>query len=297
MKGYKALIGKIWSKKHLLQYLSFSRYLRIARMRKAERDGVILWGRIPTTKCLMAVKPGNWLARKWYIDGNYEPENVNFFNKYLKKGMICIDCGANEGYFSLYMAKLIGPTGKVYAFEPTCGTYRKLLNNISANHFTNIVAENAAVGERSATVVLNEGPEGYEVYNTLGKVVHPSTRGVKFAPVAIQMIKIDEYCNMKGIHKVDMVKIDIEGAELLALKGMEQTLRGQKELLLLIEVDNQLTEALGYKVEAIKEWFLERDYTFKEIRSSGKLRDCHFTYGTGKMLVAAKGSHRLCQAL
>ena len=93
--------------------------------------------------------------RNYKMHRLYEPETSKFIVKTLKKGDTFIDIGANNGYFSLMASILVGSTGKVYAFEPTPDSFKRLQTNVHVNKFKNIKLFECALGDKDGKIKLN----------------------------------------------------------------------------------------------------------------------------------------------
>jgi len=137
----------------------------------------------------------------------YEPLETQLFKSYLKEGMIVADVGADIGWYSLIASKIVGSKGRVYAFEPLPASYENLLRNIKLNKCTNIIPIRKAVSNKEGTARLHLGWNNAEM-SSLAKV------GKKF--VEVETTRLDSYSD-----KFDVIKMDIEGAEPLALDGLE----------------------------------------------------------------------------
>jgi FkbM family methyltransferase len=134
----------------------------------------------------------------------------------LKEGETVVDCGAYIGEFTLYAAKAVGPSGRVIAFEPDPAIYKRLMANIELNGFANVAALNKGVWSRAGTL----------------KFVGDSIKGYSFmsaekdaAAIDVPVVSLDDELKSLNITKVDFIKMDVEGAELEALKGMARTLK------------------------------------------------------------------------
>lgn len=145
----------------------------------------------------------------------YEPL-LDFGSKFLKPGDIALDLGANQGIFCCAFAAAVGSTGRVIAVEPIPRQVERLRTNITINGFgqceilqkaisngTGVAKLSLAAGDTSASILAEE-------------------RGVS---IAVETIGIDEIVRQCALEKVDFIKLDIEGAELLALAGASNTLR------------------------------------------------------------------------
>ena len=160
------------------------------------------------------------------VNRNYEPEETAFLKATIKKGQHVIDIGANIGYYTTLLASLVGEHGKVYAFEPDTENFELLNRNIAANGFKNVVVENLAVSETSRDILLfYSGDKG-------DQRIYDSSDGRQ--SMKIKATSIDDYfANIN--HSIDFIKMDIQGAEGLALQGMEKTIRKNKGIILNIE--------------------------------------------------------------
>jgi FkbM family methyltransferase len=156
--------------------------------------------------------------------GHYEPFETAVVKHVVKPGFVCLDIGANVGYYSLLFAKLTGPTGRIYAFEPEKKNYSLLLENIRTNGYKNITAENCAVSDENGRIKLyisedNAGDHRIEGGETAKRYQE------------INMLKIDDYLRDKN-NRVDYVKLDIQGADFKAIKGMANTLKNNPDIMI-----------------------------------------------------------------
>ena len=149
-----------------------------------------------------------------YQNRIYEQETTTFFRNYLKKGDTVYDIGANIGYFSLEFARLVGRNGKVLAFEPHPEIFKTLDRNISRNGYKNITGYNYACGNQIGKVDLYLSTEN-EGNHKIVKNVNSSES------VSVKVIELNTFIN-DDMPRI--MKIDIEGAELLALQGIGDSL-------------------------------------------------------------------------
>ena len=157
--------------------------------------------------------------------GIIEPPVSRLLVERLAPGMVVFDVGAQYGYHSLVAAELVGASGTVVAFEPGRDALRLLSRN--AEHAPNLAVENVAVGDRSGTIELQDFGARSSSLNTIRSTARiPANerrqlRGVRY-PVGVTTI--DDYVAGTGLTP-DVVKIDVEGAELAVVRGMAGTLR------------------------------------------------------------------------
>jgi FkbM family methyltransferase len=173
-----------------------------------------------------------------YTEGSHEEGVVRKLREILKEGMTFIDVGASFGYFTVLAAKAVGK-GKVYAFEPNPAMYNLLLENIALNQLSNVIPVNKAVSsERGAAKLFLASNIG------ASNILAPrDQKGI----VEVECVTLDEFCNDERNLPIDVLKMDIEGGEILAIKGMEKTLANNKDLKMLIEFHPHLLRASGHK--------------------------------------------------
>jgi FkbM family methyltransferase len=154
--------------------------------------------------------------------GHYEPTQTNWFKQFLHNGDIFIDVGASFGYYSTLAASLVGPTGKVFAFEPSPVANQVLERTINDSNLSNIVLTRAAVGRKtgSATLFLPT------TRNLHSPSVLESDPG--FIPIQVPLIDLDHFAPLQNIPKIKLVKIDVEGYEPDVLAGMEMLIKEQR---------------------------------------------------------------------
>ncbi len=143
-------------------------------------------------------------------DKIYEIENTLFFREFIKEGDTVYDVGANIGYFTLEFARLVGPNGKVLSFEPHPQVFQVLKRNINRNGYQNVKPYNCACGDMDGTINLfisnvNEGNHKI-VANDYNK-----------GSTEVDIVKLSKHIK-ENLPKI--IKMDIEGAELLAIKGI-----------------------------------------------------------------------------
>jgi FkbM family methyltransferase len=268
---------------------SIPRSLRERKLAQAKRNGTTFVARIPLTHCLMSLEPSHFITQSWFVEGTFEPNVVAVMRRLVRPGMTCIDLGANAGYFTLFLAKLVGQGGTVHAFEPTRATYSLLRYNLTLNRVVNVVAEELAVGDHCGEILFHEGPPGYDVYNTTGELVF--TRGAtaaQFVTRNVVITTLDKYCQVRSIRKIDFLKLDIEGGEFAALRGAEQVIANSPHLSMVIEVAPELAAASGYRVGDMLAWLVVRGFKLYLIQGSGRLGAITDVERVGGMVAAVR---------
>jgi len=170
--------------------------------------------------------------------GKYEPETVAIFRSCLKEGMAVIDIGANLGYFTVIAASRVGPSGKVLAYEPDPHNFGLLERNIAANGFRNVTAIPIALSDRAGTRELFFGDN--QTTHSFG-----DKRGTGRSE-SVVTDTLDNSLRALGYSGVDIIKMDIEGAEPLVLEGMRETIARNHALTIIFEFHPNAIRRLGY---------------------------------------------------
>ncbi|MQF66927.1 FkbM family methyltransferase [SAR202 cluster bacterium AD-802-F09_MRT_200m] len=161
----------------------------------------------------------------------YEPPTTRLFEDILKPGMAVIDVGAHVGYYTLLAAKQVGPTGNVFSFEPNQDNHALLLKNVELNGYDNVVVNNLAVSDRigASELYLTALDSGRHSMFHHGL----PERGV----ATVNTTTLDAFLESQGWPHIDLIKIDVEGAEQTVLRGMTRLLESSGNLKLIIELN------------------------------------------------------------
>jgi FkbM family methyltransferase len=137
------------------------------------------------------------------------------------KGDVVVDAGAHYGFYTLHASRLVGDEGVVFSFEPHPKNYGRFLTNLSSNGIRNVVPLNKALGECDKTIRLyvSSHSERHSTSFTLNPSTHYSGDYL-----LVESARLDTVVSELGIKRVDLIKIDVEGAELSILKGAEKTI-------------------------------------------------------------------------
>ena len=189
-------------------------------------------------------------SQKAMVVGTYEPEVCRAIQEFAKPGQHAIDLGAHIGYFTLLLAKQVGRSGQVLAFEPNPHNFAALQENVRLNGYDNVVLERKAVSGRDA-VVSFRAPEG-QTLSSMG-----SLNAVSGVPYQVESVTLESYWRSFGGAPLDFAKIDIEGSEDCALEASVTLLR-RFQPILIIEIHAtddgspsrslQILEGEGYRL-------------------------------------------------
>jgi FkbM family methyltransferase len=181
------------------------------------------------------------LSPRWWraFPPDYEKECFAFLEKTLRPGDAAFDVGSHVGLFALVMAQLVGPEGRVVAFEPNPSARQFLNRHVRMNRFDErITVEPVALGDKAGEATLYAGP----VTADSGGAADPGSslyaQKHLTTPVAVEVARIDDYCLRNGITP-RVIKLDVEGYERFVIEGAAATLaRGDVRVLCEVHVDN-----------------------------------------------------------
>jgi len=212
--------------------------------------------------------------------GMFEPETVHAFAALLAPGMTVMDVGANIGQFTLVAANRVGTTGRVHSFEPTPELVAHILRNLELNGLENVAVNPIAVSDEAgrATLHLVEPDNPGE-----NSIVNPSP-GAR--TLEVPTVTLDGYIAEHEVGRVDVIKIDIEGAEIPALRGAPGLLSGDESPVLVLEFHPKTLAYSGHSPDDMLGLLASYGYAFYPI--AGYALHTHDPYLNG---VAAKPGH------
>lgn len=150
------------------------------------------------------------------IEGTYEPFKTQMLRRLLAPGMTYVDVGTNKGYFALLAARLLSGTGHVLAFEPEPENCACIRQSLQANRYTNVQLLELALGDRDDRALLYLGQKSG--WHTLLPGLPQRTEGA----IEVRRRRLDAVLEELGTQRIDVMKIDVEGAELRVLVGARQ---------------------------------------------------------------------------
>jgi FkbM family methyltransferase len=180
----------------------------------------------------------------------------------LAPGTIFFDVGCNVGFFTVLAARLVGPTGSVHAFEPIPHLAASARRNAAVNGLDNVSVHAVAVADHGgqAELLLAEHPGGATLSRSDAP---PDLAGVASVPV----VTLDDLVARGQVPPPDVVKIDVEGAEMAVLDGMQAVLHTNRPSLL-CELDSGHSETLALKVLAWRERMAAIQYVVQDLPPS-----------------------------
>jgi FkbM family methyltransferase len=191
---------------------------------------------------LYASSVDRWLAILSWRLGIGENDERALIAQVVKPGMVAVDAGANVGLHTLGLARAVGPSGRVHAFEPDPENYRLLTRAVARARLTNVVLYQAACSDRPGTLRLYTSAANRGDHRT---VPAPAARRSFEVPA----VSLDE--TLAREPHVDFMKIDVQGAEVAVLRGFSRTLERNPGIGVLAELTPKLLELAGSTAEEL----------------------------------------------
>jgi FkbM family methyltransferase len=198
------------------------------------------------------VDRGTLLGWTVHLFGAYEPEVRAEIRRILQPGDVAIDVGANVGWHALLMAQRVGPSGRVFAFEPNPTTRDRLLAAIQANHFGQVVVDARAAADHAGRMGFT-APVAGAVWDGTGRLL--TERDGR----TIDCVRLDDVAAERQIERVALIKIDVEGWELSVLRGAQRILREQRPVVL-FEFDPAYVSRCGGTAGDLNTLFADAGY-------------------------------------
>ena len=188
-----------------------------------------------------------------------------FLRRLVQPGMVVLDVGSNVGFYATFLARLVGPTGRVHAFEPDPLCFAILERRARAHR--NLAVNRIAVGDHEglATLFCNR-------LNRADNRIHDSLGDAADEAVAVPLTTLDRYCAEHGVDRIDALKIDVQGAEVAALAGMHDAMRRTKPAWMFIEFSPPHLRDAGSSPEAFWQILEEYGYEAHSLIADGTTR-------------------------
>ncbi|NQU75285.1 MAG: FkbM family methyltransferase [Planctomycetes bacterium] len=187
------------------------------------------------------VDPSDGIQRSIFRYACYDPAAGSIFHAICRPGDCVVDVGANIGYFTLLAARLVGPTGRVHAFEASPSIAQRLRRNVAINDAPQVTLHEMAISDRHASATFHTARRdgGYSSLRDLG------SRSVE--TTVVPCAPLDSFIEV--LPTVRLIKLDVEGAELLALKGMTKLIMRDCPYFIMELTDRYLRQLGGNSAE------------------------------------------------
>ena len=190
---------------------------------------------------------------------NYEAE-LAFLERALSPGKTFVDVGANLGIYALVASRIVGPSGRVVAFEPAQQSFFLLKENVTLNRFTNVQIYRVAVSDRTGKALLYHGADPGQ--NSLGKDPR-----LKYGGEEVATQSLDIALGQASVERVDVIKMDVEGAEELVVRGANKVVASHKPAII-FEVNQEASARLGLSPCGAWDQLQSLGYKFFSVRGN-----------------------------
>lgn len=210
----------------------------------------------------MALQPRQFIDRCLHYSGVWEPMETRHFMALLGQGCTVLDIGANIGYYTLIASRLVGASGRVFAFEPGRQTFARLSKNVAVNNLENTYLNDCALGDQTCEVTLYHYPGNDRGSNSLFLIERSGSE-------TVQMTTLDSFILQNRIAHIDLVKMDVEGAEVKVLRGGMGLFSRRDAPFLMVEVSPACLQAAGTSADELVSMLREFGYRMSEITPDG----------------------------
>lgn len=209
-----------------------------------------------------------WVYVHLYLLGKrvVEHSELAVVRRLTTKGMVVLDIGANVGFYALKIAKWVGPTGRVLAFEPDPFSFRLLQERARKCQNANVEPYHVALGDTTGKAILYCG-----VSNRGDNRLHASHQEPPVEQHLVEISTLDAFLARNGTEKIDALKIDVQGAEEGVLRGARATLRCSGVQWIWIEFSPSHLRGAGIDPKCFLELLSELDMQVFEV-NGGRLR-------------------------
>lgn len=180
----------------------------------------------------MKLCPFYMIDREILAFGQYDAALHAFYDRFVQPGMVCLDVGANIGDSTLHLAQRVGDAGHVHAFEPAPLPYGRLCEHISVNRLTHrATAHELALSDRTGKAEF--ATAGHDVENQgMGSLVSRDNR-VASMTLTVCLETLDAFAASNALPRIDLVKLDIQGSEIMFFEGAKETLKRTRPTVLM----------------------------------------------------------------
>jgi FkbM family methyltransferase len=186
------------------------------------------------------------LGRMLYLGEDHEPEHRALMRHLSLDGGVCVDVGANIGLHTIPLSRLVGPAGRVFAFEPDPHNFRLLEANLRLNDARNVTVRQCALGDTDGVCRLARNPRNYGDSRVTSEL--PA-----WASHEVPMTTLDEALPELPAGAIRFVKMDVQGSECRVLRGMRATLARHPGVVMMVEVFPDALRGAGASARALME--------------------------------------------
>jgi FkbM family methyltransferase len=198
----------------------------------------------------LRIDPAEYQMKQIYLYDYYEKNTIRHLKRLCERSFTFVDVGANIGFYSLVMGKLLQETGIVYSFEPNGYTYEKFKENIELNQLHNISLHKVGLSDTEKDVDIV-----YNLHNSGTASIFKSATAAE-KKETIRVMKFDDFCNVENLENINLLKVDIEGSELPFLMGAEYALKQNQKLAMAVEMMDENCVSIGYTISELFQYII-----------------------------------------
>lgn len=204
------------------------------------------------------------------LRGSFESAVRSLLKHVLRPGMVFLDAGTNLGLYMVIAAKLVGDSGRVFAFEPSQREWRRATRTLEVNHLKNVALFRLALTDRDGEVDLNVCEEQFGAFNCVGSISHAYAAGHESHVERVGGRALDSFLAEHQVRRVDVMKIDVEGAEEAVLRGGGCLFSGTEAPILILELSDWTARGTGSSAAAVWDLLVEYGYQLHSIAAHGR---------------------------
>ena len=198
----------------------------------------------------------DWVGLEIMTKGYYELPSIELLRTLLRPGMVFFDIGAHVGQYTLFASPIVGNQGRVHCFEPDPDTFRRLSRNLQTNRIKNVCANQLALfSENGDRTFYRSLP-----VNIGGSSLSRPYEADSGRTVRVRCVRLDQYVEDRGLKRVDVIKMDTEGAEINVLRGAQRLLGSQSKPVLVLEFHERALQSFGGTCVQLAEFLRSRGY-------------------------------------
>ena len=203
----------------------------------------------------LLIDPSDYISVLLERDGLYEVAETELVSRILRPKDTCIDAGCQIGYYSCLFAKLVGEEGHVYSFDANPSACQTTRRNLALNGAYSAEVIPSALADYGGTVPFHVSPDDQSGLSSLGKI--PTCK----ATISVPVMRLEAFLKERRVNGVRLLKIDVEGAEEMVLRGLGHFLDDHLIDYIIIECFDERLKLLDASTEAVASVLTSAGYT------------------------------------
>ena len=229
----------------------------------------------------LLLDPDDYFSGLLIRNGIFEAPESELVSRLVRQGDTCIDAGSHIGYYTCLLARLVGETGRVYAFDANPQACETANRNLSLNGLTCAEVFHTALSDHEGSLPFHISSDEQTGLSSVGSI--PTSKQTIQVPCG----RLETFLQNRGIEHIRLLKIDVEGSEEMVLRGLGRFLTSHATDLILVELYDERLQVMNTCTEKVKEILQSASYrawTYdnasgwrlaSEVHSRG---DCNFLF-------------------